>query len=175
MPNNDMTPVIETERLILRGHRLADFESVAAMWGDPDVTRFIGGKPSSREESWARLLRYPGMWWLVGYGFWAFEEKATGAFVGEGGFGAFKREIDPPFDAPEQGWALAPAAHGKGYAREAMTAALTWGEQHFGRRDFVCMISPENTPSLKLAEKLGYRAYARVAYKGADSLLLRRS
>ncbi len=36
---------LETERLILRGHTRDDFAAFAAMWGAPDVTRFIGGKP----------------------------------------------------------------------------------------------------------------------------------
>ena len=175
MQNIDLTPVLETERLILRGHRASDLDASAAMWADPGTTRFISGKPSTREESWGRMMRYPGMWALTGYGFWLFEEKGTGAFIGEGGFGLFKRDIDPPFDAPEQGWALAPAAYGKGYAFEAMSAAITWGEQHFDRRDFVCMIAPENTPSLKLAAKLGYREYARADYKGEPSILLRRA
>jgi RimJ/RimL family protein N-acetyltransferase len=175
LQNIDLTPVLETERLRLRGHRASDLDASAAMWADPDVVRFISGKPSTREESWARMLRYPGMWAMVGYGFWLIEEKATGAFLGEGGFGAFNREIDPPFDAPEQGWALAPGHHGKGYAFEAMSAAIAWGEQHFARRDFVCMIAPENTPSLRLADKLGYREYGRAQYKGEDSILLRRA
>jgi RimJ/RimL family protein N-acetyltransferase len=144
--------------------------------GDATASRhFVGGKPSTREESWARLLRYPGHWALLGYGFWLIEERASGAFVGEGGFGNFMREIDPPFDAPEQGWSLVPAMHGKGYAHEAVSAAIQWGEAYFGRRDFVCMISPENAPSLKLAHKLGYREYARTAYKGEASVLLRRA
>src|SRR5262245_41062717 len=132
--------VIETERLRLRGHTAADIDASAAMWSDPGVTRFIGGKPSSREDSWGRLLRYVGHWVALGYGFWLIEEKATGQFIGEGGFGDFKRQIDKPFDAPEQGWSLASAAQGKGYAFEAMNAAVKWGEAHFGRTDFVCMI-----------------------------------
>lgn len=169
------TPVIETERLRLRGHALPDFDASAAMWADADVTRFIGGKPSSREDSWRRFQTYVGHWALLGHGFWLIEEKASGRFVGEGGFGTFKREIEPAFDAPEQGWALAPTAHGKGYAREAMQAAIAWGEQRFGRTDFVCLIAPENAPSLRLAEKLGYREYARSAYRGEPSVLLRRT
>lgn len=169
-----MVPSIETERLRLRGHTLADFEPLAAMWADPAVVRHISGKPSTREESWGRLLRYPGHWALMGYGFWAIEEKQSGAFVGEGGFADFKRDIDPPIDAPEQGWALAPAAHGKGYALEAVSAMLAWGEAHFRRRDFVCMISPENARSLRLAERLGYREYARGTYKEEASVMLRR-
>ena len=51
---------------------------------------------------------------------------------------------------------------------------LAWGESHFGPRDFVCMISPDNTSSLRLAAKLGYREYARTTYKGDASVLLRR-
>jgi RimJ/RimL family protein N-acetyltransferase len=170
-----MAPVIETERLRLRRHELSDFESSVAMWADPDVARFIGGKPSSREDTWGRLLRYVGHWQLLGHGFWLIEEKATGTFVGEGGWGNFKREIEPRFEAPEQGWALASSAHGKGYAHEAMSAALDWGVAHFGRTDFVCMIAPENAPSLKLAAKLGYAEYGRAEYKGSLSILLRRS
>jgi RimJ/RimL family protein N-acetyltransferase len=62
-------PVIETQRLILRGHRLEDFDALAAMWADPHVARFIGGKPATQEESWARLLRYAGHWRLLGFGY----------------------------------------------------------------------------------------------------------
>lgn len=170
-----MAPVIETERLRLRRHELSDFEASVAMWADPDVARFIGGKPSTREDTWGRLLRCVGHWELLGHGFWLIEEKATGAFVGEGGWGTFKREIEPRFEAPEQGWALATSAHGKGYAHEAMRAALDWGVAHFARTDFVCMIAPENAPSLKLAAKLGYAEYGRAEYKGSLSILLRRA
>ena len=144
------------------------------MWADEAVTRYIGGKPSTREEAWARLLRYPGHWALLGYGYWLIEEKTSGRFVGEGGFGNFKREIEPPLDAPEQGWALAPWAHGKGYASEAVGAMLAWGEAHFGRTDFVCMISPENAPSLRLAAKAKYHEAGRIFYKGEPSILMRR-
>lgn len=170
-----MVPVIETERLRLRGHELRDFDACAAMWAEPGVVRFISGKPSTREESWGRFLRYPGHWRMLGHGFWLIEEKATGAFVGEGGFGTFKRDMTPAFEAPEMGWALSPAMHGKGYANEAVGAMIAWGEPHFGRSDFVCMISPGNAPSLALAAKHGFREYARTSYKGEPSVLLRRA
>src|SRR4029077_6257721 len=63
-------PVIETERLKMRGHRLADLNDCAAMWADPIVTRHIGGRPFSEEETWARFLRYAGHWSLMGFGYW---------------------------------------------------------------------------------------------------------
>jgi len=170
-----MVPVIETERLRLRGHALRDFDACAAMWAEPDVVRFISGKPSTREESWGRFLRYPGHWQMLGHGFWLIEEKGTGAFVGEGGFGTFKRDMEPAFEAPEMGWALMPTMHGKGYANEAVTAMIAWGEPHFGRSDFVCMISPGNAPSLGLAAKHGFREYTRTSYKGEPSVLSQRA
>jgi RimJ/RimL family protein N-acetyltransferase len=64
-------PSLETERLRLRGHAMHDFIHCAGMWADPNVTRHIGGKPCTEEESWARFLRY--FWalavarlWLLG-------------------------------------------------------------------------------------------------------------
>ncbi|MBP6689414.1 MAG: GNAT family N-acetyltransferase [Hyphomonadaceae bacterium] len=170
-----MVPVVETDRLRLRGHALRDFDACAAMWAEPGVVRFISGKPSTREESWGRFLRYPGHWQMLGHGFWLIEEKATGAYVGEGGFGTFKRDMEPGFEAPEMGWALMPTMHGKGYANEAVTAMIAWGEPHFGRRDFVCMISPGNGPSLALAAKHGFSEYTRTTYKGEPSILLQRA
>lgn len=164
-------PLLETDRLILSAHSLADFEDVARLWADPDVTRFIGGRPSTTEESWARLLRYAGAWALMGYGFWAFRDKATGAYLGEGGLLQGRRALEPTFgETPEVGWALAPAAHGKGYAQEALTAILGWSDAQ-GNARTVCMIEPSNAPSIRLAEKLGFIEYARTTYHGAKIIL----
>ncbi|MET1026462.1 MAG: GNAT family N-acetyltransferase [Dongiaceae bacterium] len=168
------TPVIETERLVLRGHRLDDFENCIALWADPIVTRHIGGRPFSAEEVWARLLRYVGHWTLLGYGYWVIEEKAAGRFIGELGFADFRREIEPPLDMPELGWILAPHAHGKGYATEAVRAAMAWGEQHFGSQQTTCIIDPENLPSLRVAERCGYREIRRVTYKNGPMIVFTR-
>jgi RimJ/RimL family protein N-acetyltransferase len=166
---------IETERLILRRHRLDDFAHSAAMWADPAVTRHIGGKPFSQEESWARFLRYLGHWSLLGFGYWAIEEKATASFVGEAGFADFKRDIQPSIQGvPELGWAFVPRVHGQGYATETVRAALRWGEAHIESGRTVCMIHPENLPSIRVAEKCGYREYGRTTYKQQPVILFAR-
>ena len=59
---NTSAPTLETERLRLRAHTLADFDNCAAMAMDPEVMRFLGGKPNTREECWMRMLRQSGMW-----------------------------------------------------------------------------------------------------------------
>jgi RimJ/RimL family protein N-acetyltransferase len=165
-------PVLETERLILRGHRIEDFDACLALWTDPDSTQFIGGKPSTREEVWARMLRYVGHWRLQGFGYWVVVEKATGRFVGEVGFGNFKRDIEPSLDGmPEIGWVLAPPQHGKGYATEAAQAAIAWAEGHFGPVRTACIIAPDNAPSIRVAERCGYREFQRTTYKGNPTIM----
>ncbi|HLM45019.1 MAG TPA: GNAT family N-acetyltransferase, partial [Myxococcaceae bacterium] len=142
-------PDIDTERLTLRRPRLEDFDEALAMWSDPNVVRFISGKPSTREEMWARLLRYVGHWSLMGFGFWVVREKSTGRFVGEVGFGDFRRDMEPSLgSAKEAGWVLAPWAHGKGFATEAMRAALEWTEGRFGPERLVCIMDLGNEASL---------------------------
>ncbi len=168
-------PILQTKRLTMRGHRLDDFADCAAMWAHPVVTRYIGGKPLSEEEAWARLLRYAGHWALMGFGYWAIEERETGHFVGELGFANYKRDIEPSLNgAPELGWALASKAHGKGYATEAVGAAVAWGEAHFGLARTVCLIHPENLASIRVAEKCGYKEFQRTTYKGHPTIVFAR-
>jgi RimJ/RimL family protein N-acetyltransferase len=168
-------PLLETERLILRRHGVGDFDASFAMWSNPAVVRHISGRPSTREESWSRILRYAGHWRLLGFGYWAVEEKASGRFAGDVGFGHFKRVIDPSLDGiPEVGWVLDPAMHGRGYATEAIGAALSWTERHLPVPATACIVSPENIPSLRVAQKCRYGEYARTTYGDHDVIMLRR-
>lgn len=168
-------PTIETERLILRPLRKTDFDAYASFWADEDVVRFISGVPSTREQTWARLLRGAGMWHHMGFGFLAIEEKETSRFVGECGFLEVHREMTPSIEGTlETGWALSPSFHGRGYATEALRAIIAWGEQRFPGKEMTCIISPENAPSLRLAEKLGFRAVTRTEYHGEIILLSRK-
>jgi RimJ/RimL family protein N-acetyltransferase len=174
-PTLPPVPVITTARLTLRGHTVADFPESAAMWADPEVTRFIGGRPFSHEEAWARLLRYVGHWALNGFGYWIVRETGSNRFVGEVGFVDYKRDIVPSLgDAPEIGWVLSPAVHGQGFATEAVQAILAWGETRFGGARTVCLIDPGNTRSVRVAEKCGYRELARALYRGEPTMIFER-
>jgi RimJ/RimL family protein N-acetyltransferase len=166
-------PALESERLSFSGHRPGDFDECAAMWGDPAVTRHIGGVPSSSEEVWARLLRYVGHWDLLGFGYWVVREKASGRFVGEVGFADFKRLIEPRLDAPEMGWVLAPWAHGRGFATEAVRAAMGWGRSNLPVPRTVCIIDPGNAASIRVARKCGFVEIGSSSYKGHSTLLFR--
>ncbi len=159
----------------MRAHRLDDFEASFAMWSDPAVTRFIGGKASTEQQAWSRMLNYAGHWALLGFGYWALEEKATGAFAGELGFANFRREIAPSMrEVPELGWSLATRFHGKGYATEAVRAAAAWGDRRFESPRTVCLIGAENAASIRVAEKCGFTVFERTVFLGEPTLFLAR-
>jgi RimJ/RimL family protein N-acetyltransferase len=167
-------PVLETARLRLRAHGVDDFPDLMAMWSERAVTHYIGGKTMRPDECWTRLLRYRGLWPLLGFGYWAVEEKSTGRFVGDVGFADFHRMIEPSIrGVPEIGWVLAPEVHGKGYASEAVAAAIQWFDAQ-GKGRCVCIIDPTNEASLRLAAKNGFREYCRTTFMGDEVILFER-
>jgi RimJ/RimL family protein N-acetyltransferase len=103
------------------------------------------------------------------------EEKASGRILGNLGFSLFERDIEPPLpDIPEGGWVFDRWAHGKGYASEALTAALAWGDANLPNRGYCCIINPENTASLELAKKFGFAETDRASMRGAETVVLQR-
>ena len=169
-------PVLETERLKLRPFRASDLEIQAAVMADPDVVRFLGGSPLSREDSWRRMLCGPGMWQVVGYGYWAVERRDDGAFIGQLGFADFKRDLSPSIEGlPEMGWIFAPAAHGRGYCTEAANAALGWADRNLGATEIVAIIDPDNQRSIAVAERCSFARAERTVYRNEPILIFRRS
>jgi RimJ/RimL family protein N-acetyltransferase len=169
-------PVVETARLTLRAHRLDDFDASFAMWSDPAVVRYIGGTPSTEQQAWSRMVNYAGHWALLGFGYWALEEKATGIFAGELGYANFHRDIAASMrGVPELGWALASRLHGKGYATEAVRAAVAWGDVRFGPARTVCLIDANNLASIRVAQKCGYAVFEETIFHEQPTLFLERN
>ena len=168
-------PTLETPRLRLRPHRLDDFDAYAAMWADPAVTRFIGGVPFTREQAWTRFLRQAGMWQQMQFGFFALEDRETGAFAGECGFHELRRDVLPSIEGTmEAGWALVAPMQGRGLAEEAMRAALGWAAEYGTGERVTAMIDPGNGGSRRVAEKLGFTPFAETTYSGRAVILLQR-
>lgn len=173
--NAPAPPRLVTERLILRGHEAGDLDASAEMWRQPEVVRYTIGEPRSRQDAWMNLCRQRGFWPLLGYGFWVVSLKETGAFIGEAGFMDAKRGFEPDISGtPEAGWALHPAAFGHGYGGEAVHAIHAWLDQTWPGRESVCLISPENTASRRIAQGCGYRFELEAPYRGKPTGLYRR-
>lgn len=151
-PMFDRPPTIETPRLILRAFRAGDVEPFCDNMADDDFARFITkeGRGLSYGESWQRFASVNGHWVARGYGNFAVEDKATGAFVGQVG------PMNPPgWPGFEIGWCIFPAHQGKGYAVEAAAAAFRWSHDVLGRTETLHMIDDANEASQKVARALG--------------------
>ena len=144
-------PEIEAERLRLRAFRNEDLDAYAAMCADPEVMRYLGtGATLSRADTWRSMAGFLGHWALRGHGMWALEEKATGTLVGRAGF--LEPEGWPGF---ELGWTLGRPHWGRGFATEAARRALDYAFHELDRDRVISLIRPANTPSMRVAERLG--------------------
>ena len=100
-------PVLETDRLILREPREADFTAALA-FNDSPRNVFVGGM-LERRWIWRGVLANIGHWALRGYGFFSVDTKA-GDFIGRVGV-----IYHDGWDEPELGWHLFDGFEGKGY------------------------------------------------------------
>lgn len=168
-------PEMVTERTRMRLHVAGDLDASARIWANGDVVRYIGGKTSTRSESWSRLLRYVGHWHALGFGYWAVEDRRTGTYLGEVGFADFKRDIAPGLDGvPEIGWVLSPHAQGRGIASEAVAAAVGWGDRNFKVEKTICLFDRNHAASIRVAAKNGYVEPPALLYPDLPMLLMER-
>jgi len=142
-------PVIETERLRLRGWEERDFPAYAAFRADPDHQAFFGGTMTNLE-AWDRFCAHLGVWVLRGYGFFAVADKASDEALGLTGLW-----FPPEIDEPELSWSLFPGQTGYGYATEAAIEARRWAYETLGLPPLMSLIFPDNLPSKAVAERLG--------------------
>jgi RimJ/RimL family protein N-acetyltransferase len=145
--------LIETERLILRRWRAGDLALYAAMMADPEVTYWLGGGQSEAEAK-AHVVRMESMFESEGFGIWALERKADGAFLGSAGLAVIREDI-PLAPAIEVGWRLARDAWGHGYATEAARAAIDDGFARLGLAEIVTFTAASNLRSQAVMERLG--------------------
>lgn len=172
----DTAPVLETDRLRLRGWRREDFRPYHAILSEPAVHRFFGPEPMGQEECWRRLCAGVGSWALNGFGTFAVEQNSDGKLLGTVALFTAWRDFKPEFgDAPEMGWIMASETHGTGMAREACEAVIGWAERTLPSTPIWAIISEGNEPSFKLAAKLGFTAQTTVDYHGPTVVLQRPS
>ena len=145
--------VLETARLRLRQWREADFAPFAALNADPVVMACFPA-PLDRAASDTLALRCQALIAQRGWGFWAVERKADGAFIGF--VGLHEPAAALPFSpCVEIGWRLAQAYWGQGYASEAAQAALRFGFEQLALAEIVSFTALPNVRSRAVMERLG--------------------
>ena len=143
-------PILETERLLLRVQQAGDFERYAEMLAHPSSLH-IGG-PLLRHEAWRRFLQMPGAWMVQGFAMFSVVEKSSGRWMGQAG-----PWCPDGWSGTEIGYSFHMDARGKGYATEACAAAMDYAFDILGWDEVIHSISPENTASQTVAQRLGSR------------------
>lgn len=145
-------PEILTPRLRLRGWQERDVERMAAIYDDPEVTRYL--RPLDLEGTRQQLLGFRYHWEEHRFGLWAAEERATGRLIGRVGLWHHDDWTASPHDA-EVGWTLARDLWGRGLATEGGSAALRFGFEKKEMRRIVSIAHRENLASQRVMVKLG--------------------
>lgn len=146
-------PHIETTRLLVRPLRPEDVPALIALWTDPLVTRYMGG-PRQAERVREALQAQLGQPAPADLEFWPIVEKATGRVIGD--CGLLEKEVDGQREI-ELIYVLAADTWGRGYATEVAGALRDHAFRDLGLRRLIALIDPANTPSARVAEKIGMR------------------
>lgn len=143
------SPVIETERLILRRPEPGDLEGFIEFSGDPHTMRFLGGERGP-SDAWQDLAKLMGAWELCPAAMFSVVERDSGKWVGR--LGPWE-----PYGWPvkEVGWGVLRRFEGKGYAFEATVAAMDFAFRDLGWERVDHLIEEGNVRSAALAERLG--------------------
>ncbi|MDR9485675.1 MULTISPECIES: GNAT family N-acetyltransferase [Sediminimonas] len=147
MPSQSI-PVIETQRLVLRGPEPQDYPNFKATFSSYR-SRFMGG-PLNDYEAWMLYAAEIGHWQIRGYGMWMIHDRDTDKTLGMAG-GWFPAK----WPEPEIAWIIWPEVAGHGYALEATHAARDYFYDTLGWSGAVSYIDPKNLDSIRLAERLG--------------------
>ncbi len=161
-----MSIIVETDRLIARYWRVSDAADAFAIYGDPEVTRNLGGNAhdSSIEETEAWIVKkVETQTENAPRGLWAVEERATGRVVGHAllEYATINGE-----NRIELGYAFAHSAWCKGYATELSHALLRVGFDTLGLDEIYGVVMPENAASRRVLEKIGMRNLGMGDYNG---------
>jgi RimJ/RimL family protein N-acetyltransferase len=143
---------LRTDRLLLRQWRDADLAAWAAMNADPQVREYFP-EVLGAEQSAASLAHFRAGLAERGWGWWAVEVTASGAFIGMTGLDPVDEEL--PFGGVEIGWRLAREAWGHGYATEAARATLAYGFDRLGLTEILAITAAGNERSQAVMRRLG--------------------
>jgi RimJ/RimL family protein N-acetyltransferase len=141
-------PVLETDRLVLRGPDPDDYPNFKATFSSYR-SRFMGG-PLNPYETWMLYAAEIGHWEIRGYGMWMIHDRNTDETLGMAG--GWKPAVWPE---PEIAWIIWPSKVGHGYALESTNRARTYFYNELGWEGAVSYLDPKNLDSIRLAERLG--------------------
>lgn len=149
--------ILETERLILRNWRESDVNHYLTLAGDVGYNCF--SRPGqflvrTTTEAYAKVRQRMLLFDDRKLGKFPVFLKATDEFIGTCGVEPFDLDGQPEV---ELGYRLCLKFWGKGYAKEAASAILSYGFGDLKLARIIAFALPQNKPSLRILENLGFR------------------
>ena len=141
---------LKSERLGFGYWDEEDMELAWGLFGDPEVSRYVGG-PFSREQVAARVRSEIVSQERIGAQYWPLFTLSGGEFVGCCGL---KSRPEP--GCYEMGFYLIRGAHGKGYAKEAALRVFGYAFGKMCAKALYAGHNPRNEASRALLGKLGF-------------------
>jgi RimJ/RimL family protein N-acetyltransferase len=159
---------LETERLVLRRITLDDTGLVLAVWNDPAFIHHVGDRGIRTIEDAQDALNEGALklYEEHGYGPYCMSLKEDGRQIGI--CGLFRRDN---LDDPDIGFAVLPRYRGKGFVAEAAQAVVTHARDDLGITTLTAIVSPNNTASIGLIEKLGLKFERGITMPGEDDVI----
>lgn len=159
--------VLETSRLWLREFTSGDVDALAAIYGDPATSMWLGdGAPRDREATKRELERFDKLYRERGYGPWAVILKESGALAGHCGLQDLEGSSTVSLT-----YALGAAWRGKGYATEAARAAVHYGLETLKLPKIVAVAQLANVESLAVMKKIGMRLEGEETHYGKSVMV----
>jgi RimJ/RimL family protein N-acetyltransferase len=168
LPYPSVTPVLSSDRIILRGWQDHDFCPYAGLVSDPDLMRFIGGGVMDEGEARIEFDTMRRQWSDRQIGIFVIADKSSNEFCGFNGL--FE---SPLLDEPELCWSLSANSHGKGYASEATIMVRDWAFRARKIAPLMSLVHPDNSPSKRVAERVGAIVECHSTWMGQPRLVYR--
>jgi RimJ/RimL family protein N-acetyltransferase len=151
---------LATPRLTLVPFCIEQLDGLSAMNADPEVMRYISGRPETRDETLAVVALVQRRWARFGYSWWSFIETASGEIVGAGAIQNLRREQAPEPDPAcplEIGWRLRRDRWHRGIATEAAQAMAGFAFDTLRAEELHAVCDPGNLASARVMQRLGMR------------------
>jgi ribosomal-protein-alanine N-acetyltransferase len=162
-----MRIVLETPRLSLREMALSDLDFVAEMLADPELMRFYP-RPLSRDESEEWIERQLARYATDGHALWLAEDRVSLAPVGQ--VGLILQDVEGSRE-PEIGYLIHRPFWRHGLATEAALGVRAHAFGALSVRRVISLVRPENSPSRRVARKLGMKPEREVEFRGLRHLV----
>ncbi len=145
--------ILYTKRTCVREISLQDLDELFLLYQGEGITDYTEDLyERSKEEAYTdHYIRH--MYYFYGYGMWIIRDRQTGALIGRAGIE--HREVCGK-TVRELGYVIGKEYQRQGYAYEVCRAILEYARERLCMDEIHCFIHPKNTPSIRLAKKLGF-------------------